>query len=144
MPNTVTQVELRRRMVEAMEPDLQISDKQAKDVVASLMAVVQEAISEGSKVNVFGIVNLTPSFRVGLPKRPGIDRTTGEETTFAARPAAVRVRATVPKKIKDSLPKTTSKAGKELQATAEERRKAYEKRQKERERELAGAGKGRK
>jgi nucleoid DNA-binding protein len=144
MPGTVTQAELRRRTLETMEDNLRISNAQGKDFVDSLVAVVTEAIEEGSKVALFGIVTLTPKYRAAKPKRKGVNPRTGEEQVFDARPASTTVGATVAKKIKDFAPATTSRAGKGLRDAAEARRAAAEKRAKQRERELAGAGKGRK
>lgn len=129
MPETVTQAELRRRMLESMEEDLRISPKQAKDVVDSLSAAVCGALNEGDKVSLFGIVTLTPVFRLAKPKRKGTDRITGEEKTLDPVPAKVAIRATASKRVKDALPDPTSKAGKALKSAAQERRAAYEARQ---------------
>lgn len=127
-PAGVSMAELRRKTVEIMEPELKISDKQAKDFVNSLVAVVKEATSEGRKVSLFGIVNLIPAFRLAKPRRKGIDPRTREETTFKAQPAMVKVRATVGKGIKDMLPKPTTAAGKALSAVQEYKAKEAEKR----------------
>src|SRR4051812_23638877 len=98
MANTVTQAELRRRTLEAMEDNLRVSPAQAKDFVASLVAAVTEALEEGSKVALFGIVNLKPAY--AFPRKAGkrLDPRTQEEVSVAARPASITVRAQVPKK----------------------------------------------
>jgi nucleoid DNA-binding protein len=119
---------------------LRISARAGKDFVDSLFAVVTEALEEGSKVNIFGLVTLRPAFRLPLPKRKGTDPRTGETVTRPARPASVLIRATVPKKIKDGAPTVNSKAGKELRTDAETRKAAAEKRARAKERELAKAG----
>ena len=142
MADTVTQAELRRRVLEAMEDDLRVTPKQGKDFVDSLFAVVTEALEEGSKVSLFGIVNLKPVYV--FPRKAGkrLDPRTNEEVSYASKPASVTVRAQVPKKIKDSACSTTSKAGKDLAAAAKQRREAAAKRAEQREKELVGATKG--
>lgn len=134
-PATLSQAALRREVLEIMEPELKISDKAAKDFVNSLSAVVQEAIGEGRKVSLFGIVNLNTGFKLAKPKRKGTDPRTGEETTFKAQPAKVTVRATVAKAIKDALPGPNTSVGKQLSAVAEHKRKEAEKRAKARAKE---------
>lgn len=144
MPDTVTQAELRRRTLEAMEDDLRISPKQAKDFVDSLVAAVEEALVDGSKIALFGIVNLKPAYVFPRKKGKGVNPRTGEEVEREAKPASITIRATVPKKLKEYAPTTSSKAGKELAAAAKVRREKAAARAAEREAELVGAGKGRK
>jgi nucleoid DNA-binding protein len=139
---TVSQADLRKRVVEAMEDELRVTDKVAKDFVASLIAVCEESLEKGEKVSLFGIVILNPSFRLAKPRRKGVDPRSGEEKMIDATPAKIAVRASVSKKMKDALPSTTSAVGKNLRAEAEERKAAAEKRAAAREREERKAAKG--
>lgn len=111
---TLTQAALTTKTLEAMEDDLRISPKQARDFLESARAVIEESIENGDKVAVFGIVTLTPKGTPAKPKRKGRNPATGEEVTLAPKPAGVKVRATVGKRVKDALPKADSKAGKAL------------------------------
>lgn len=139
---TITQAQLKRAVLDTMEDDLRISPKQASDFIDSLLAVVQEGVEEGKKVSVFGLVTLTPSFKLATPKRTGNDPRTGEERTFDAQPAKTRIRASVGSKVKDALPSTSSKAGKLLKSITEARRAASEERARLAEKEAAKAAKG--
>lgn len=125
---TVSQAELLRRTLDAMEDDLKIPPKNARDFLESARAVIESALAEGEKVSAFGIVNLTPSGVLAKPKRKGTDPRTGEEKTFDPKPASVRVKATVTKRLKDALPEPTDKAGKTLLSEARARKAATEQR----------------
>lgn len=129
---SLTQAQLLNETLEAMESDLRIKDKKvARDFIESMVAVIEGAVAEGKKVMLFGVVNLTPGFVLPLPKRPGVDRQTGEETMLEPRLAKTRVRATVGKRVKDALPGPRTKEGKHLEAIAIQAKKAAEKRARE-------------
>lgn len=130
---TVTQAELKKRTLAAMEDDLRIPAKNASDFIESLAASVEEAMEAGDKVSLFGLVTLTPVGVPAKPKRKGTDPRSGEERVFDPVPAKVKVRATVGKRVKDALPEPQSKVGKALisetrarQKAAQERREAAE------------------
>lgn len=146
MPETLTQAQLLAATLETMDDDLQISRKQARDFIESASAVVEEALADGQKVALFGLVTLTPSYKAAKPRRKGIDPRTQEERTYDAQPAKVRLRSTPGKRLKDALPSPTSGAGKSLKAELEARQEAARKRAAAREREekkqaKAGGGK---
>lgn len=124
---TLTQSQLLNRTLEVMEDDLRIPKKNAKDFVDSLVSVIEETVNDGDKVSLFGIVNLVPTGVTAKPKRKATDPRTGEEKMLDAKPASVKVKASVLKRIKDVAPLPTDKAGKRLVAEAKERaRKAAE------------------
>lgn len=132
---SVSQAELRRRTLETMEDELRIPDKNAKDFVTSLAAVVEEAMANGEKVMLFGITTLTPTGVPPKPKRKGRDPRTGEERTLDAKPAGVKVRVSAARAMKDALPAANSSVGKKLVKEARERQKAAQERAEAREAE---------
>jgi nucleoid DNA-binding protein len=116
----VTPAQLKKRVSEAM--DIPFANKtQEKDYYESLGYVIEELLEAGETINLFGLVKITPVFRLAKPKRKGTDPRTGEETTFAARPAKIALKANPLKKLKDALPSTTSKNGKVLRDVAQEK-----------------------
>lgn len=125
---TVTQAQLKKRVLETMEDDLRISPKSAGDFIESLVAVIEESIEAGDKVSVFGIVNLTPKGVPAKPKRKAVDPRTGEERTYDPTPAKLKVTATIGKRVKDALPSAQSKVGKTLISETRERQKAAQER----------------
>lgn len=138
---SLTQAQLLNYTLELMEDELRISKKQARDFIESSMAAAEDAVADGKRVSFFGVTIFTPSFVLAKPKRKGNDPRTGEERTYDAQPAKLRLKAAVPKRFKDALPSTSTKAAKALKAEAEERKAAAEKRAKDREREEAKAAK---
>lgn len=138
---TITQAQLTASVIDTMEDELRVSKKQAADFIESLKAVLEESVGDGKKVNVWGIVTLTPSFKMAKPKRKGVDPRTGEERTLDPVPAKVAVKAGVAKRIKDALPEPTSKAGKSLKAEAVARAEAAAERKAQREADEAKAAK---
>lgn len=137
-PGTVTQSQLLTKTLETMEDELRITPKQARDFAASLKAVVQEAVGNGHKVSLLGIVNLNTGFKLPKPRRKGMNPRSGQEEWLKATPAAVTLKASIPTAIKEALPRATSAAGKQLQALQEFRVKEAAKKAKQREREEAG------
>lgn len=119
---TLTQAALVRETLEAMEDDLRITPKQARDFIESMSAVVEEHLEAGERISLAGLVTITPSFSPSLPKRKGRDPRTGEETMLDSRPARVRVRVSASSRVKNALPGATTKAGKHLKSIADARK----------------------
>jgi nucleoid DNA-binding protein len=94
-----------KEVVFAMEDDLRVSNKQAKDFMDSLIAVIERELSEGNAVNFAGLVKLSPVLQTkgermipsefGNPESPKVKK---------KYPAKVTVKATAMKKAKDALP----------------------------------------
>jgi nucleoid DNA-binding protein len=79
-----------------------------KDVAAVLEALAETAKKQLSKKGpgVFTIPNLLKlkiRIKKATPERKGINRFTGEEQVFKAKPASRQVKATILKKFKDSV-----------------------------------------
>ncbi len=139
MPETLSAAALRRNTIETMEEELRISGKQAADFVESLCASVEEAIADGQRVSLFGLVTITPRFVASKPKGMRMNPFVGEMQMMDAKPASVTASAKVAKRVKDALPSATSAAGKSLRAEAAARKEAADERREAREKEAAKA-----
>jgi nucleoid DNA-binding protein len=136
---TVTQAQLLRGTLDIMEDDLRITSKQANDFVSSLRAVVEEQVEFGNKVNLLGLGIFTPVGVLAKPKRKGVKPQTGEEVVYPAKPASVKLKFGIAKRVREALPATTSSAGKSLLSTAKQRAEAAAERRAKREEEEAKA-----
>lgn len=58
----LSQSQLLDRVLATMDEENWISKKVGRDFIASLKAVVEDEISQGSPVRLFGIVNITPRY----------------------------------------------------------------------------------
>jgi nucleoid DNA-binding protein len=132
---TLTQAQLLNRTLEVMDDDLEIPKRNARDFIESMAASIEEALADGQKVSLFGLVTLTPKGVPAKPRRKGTDPRTGEEKTLDAKPATVRLTATAGKRLKDALPSATTKAGKALISEAKDRAAAAAARRDQREAE---------
>lgn len=139
MPETHSAAAVKREALELMNDDLRISARQAADFIESMCASVEEAIENGRRVALFGLVTITPKFVTAKPKRQGVDPRTGEPVTYPPKAASVGVRAAPAKRVKDALPTTASAAGKSLKAEAIARQEAAQQRREAREAEEAKA-----
>jgi nucleoid DNA-binding protein len=129
---TLTQSQLTEQALQIMDDDKRISKAQANDFLESARAVLEESIAEGNKVSVWGIVTLTPVFKLAKPRRKGVDPRTGEEQMLKAKPAEMAFRKpSVGKRFKDSLPSPKSKAAEPWMKQAEKAAKQAAKRARE-------------
>ena len=96
----LTQMQLAAAVAEKAD----LSNAEAKRVLAALEDVVLDEISNAQKVRIGGLVQLTPRMKSATKKRPGRNPATGEEITIAAKPASVDLRARPLAKAKDALP----------------------------------------
>ena len=90
-----------------------LSRADAKRALAALEEVVLDEIGNAEKVKIGGIVQLTVRVKPATKARQGRNPATGEETTIAAKPASVDVRARALAKTKQALP-SLQKAKKRL------------------------------
>lgn len=107
----LTQSQLLASVLETMEPENWISKKAGRDFVDSLQAVVQDALSEGEPVNVFGIVKLTPRYHTAgkreVYKEFGNPESGRVTKTYKPK---VSLKATILKTMKDALPNAAKMA----------------------------------
>lgn len=103
----LTQSALLMASLAKMEDDLLITRKQAKDFVESLLAVVDDEIGKGHPVNLFGMVKLVPRYHTTgtreVLKEFGNPESGKTKKSYKAK---VSLKATVFKRVKDSLPGT--------------------------------------
>ena len=92
------------QLAAAVAEKADLSNAEAKRVLAALEDVVLDEISNAQKVRIGGLVQLTPRMKSATKKRPGRNPATGEEITIAAKPASVDLRARPLAKAKDALP----------------------------------------
>jgi DNA-binding protein HU-beta len=107
----LTQVQL----AAAVADRAQLSNADARRVLAALEDVVLDQLSNAEKVRIAGIVQLTVRVKPATKKRTGRNPATGEEITIAAKPASVDVRARSLAKAKQALP-SVQKARRRLAA----------------------------
>jgi nucleoid DNA-binding protein len=67
----------------------EVSNADARRVLAALDEVVLEEIGNPQKVRIGGLVQLTPRVKPATKKRQGRNPATGEEITIAAEPTSV-------------------------------------------------------
>ena len=96
----LTQTQLAAAVAEKAD----LSNAEAKRVLAALEDVVLDEIGNAQKVRIGGLVQLTPRMKPATKKRPGRNPATGEEITIAAKPASVDLRARPLAKAKEALP----------------------------------------
>jgi nucleoid DNA-binding protein len=109
LPQTETQ------LPSAVADRAEISNSEAKRVLAALEAIVLEELGNAQKVRVAGLVQLTVRVKPAQKKRKGRNPATGEEITIAAKPASVDLRARPLAKAKAALP-SVQKARRRLAA----------------------------
>lgn len=131
----VTKNQLIDLALDAMEDDLKITKKQAKDFVESAHAAVMEQLEKGMDIVVFDFANLKPDFVLKRPKRMAANPRTGEVEEQAARPEKVRIKVTANKRMKDAVPAASTKVAKVLKAITVERAEAAAKRKADKEAE---------
>jgi len=101
----LTQSQLLVTTLETMEQDNWISKAAGRDFVDSLQAVVQDALSKGEPVNLFGIVKLVPRYHTA-GKREVYKEFGNPDSgrTIKNYKPKVTLKATVLKTTKDALP----------------------------------------
>src|SRR3954471_4733585 len=92
------------QLAAAVAEKADLSNAEAKRVLAALEDVVLDEISNAQKVRIGGLVQLTPRMKSATKKRPGRNPATGAEITIAAKPASVDLRARPLAKAKHALP----------------------------------------
>jgi len=105
----LTQTQLIATVAERSE----LSQADAKRVLAALDEVVLEELGNAQKVRIGGLVQLTVRVKPASKARKGRNPATGEEITIAAKPASVDLRARPLAKAKAALP-TVQKARRRL------------------------------
>lgn len=134
---TISAAQLSRETIATLEPPNQAVVKPSvmRDVVASLQAVVAEALDNGNAVNLFGLVKLAPKGTVAVKAKKNVPDpfNPGETKDVPAKPAGTKIGATVLKAAKEAAPSPTSKVGKELIAQAKAKTDAAAERKAERE-----------
>jgi DNA-binding protein HU-beta len=107
----LTQTQLASAVAERAD----MSNADARRVLAALDEVVLEELGNAQKVRIGGLVQLTVRVKPATKKRAGRNPATGEEITIAAKPASVDVRARPLAKAKAALP-SVQKARRRLAA----------------------------
>jgi len=79
---------------------LDITRQDAKDYLEALSEFVNEAMTNGERVKIAGVV-IEPADSKARKKRMGRNPQTGEEVEIKAKPASVRVKARIVKPLKD-------------------------------------------
>lgn len=134
---TISAAQIAKETIATLEPQNKAIVKPAvmRDIVASIQAVVQEAVYDGNAVNLFGLVKITPKGTLPQKAKKNVeDRfNPGEFKDVPAKPAGTKVGVTTLKMIKDVAPDPTGKAGKVLIAEAKAKADAAAKRKAERE-----------
>jgi len=109
--DTMSQSELAIEAVATMDDPLSI--KQRKDFIDSLKAVIDDAISEGRAVNLFGLVKITPRLHTKgvreVFKEFGNPESGRVKKTY---PAKTTLKVTALKPLKDALPNANKMARK--------------------------------
>lgn len=91
-----------------MEDDLRITKKQAADFSASLIAAAEQAFEKGEPVNFFGLVKLVPRFHTKGVRQVNEEFGNPESKKVTKKyPAKVSIKATIYKRVKDTLPTAT-------------------------------------
>jgi nucleoid DNA-binding protein len=103
------------QLVSAVAERADMSQADARRVLAALDDVVLAELGNAQKVRIGGLVQLTPRVKPATKKRPGRNPATGEEITIAAKPASVDLRARPLAKAKGTLP-SVQKARRRLAA----------------------------
>ena len=98
MPLTQTQ------LATAVAERAEVTNADAKRVLAALDEVILEELGNAQKVRIGGLVQLTPRVKPATKKRKGRNPATGEQIEIAAKPASVDIRARPLAKAKDALP----------------------------------------
>jgi DNA-binding protein HU-beta len=103
------------QLAAAVAAKTEISNAEAKRVIAALEEIVLEELGNAQKVRIGGLVQLTVRVKPASKARKGRNPATGEEITIAAKPASVDLRARPLAKAKAALP-TVQKARRRLAA----------------------------
>ena len=109
MPLTQTQ------LAAAVADRAEISNAEAKRVLAALDEVILEELGNAQKVRIGGLVQLTVRVKPAQKARMGRNPATGEEIKIAAKPASVDLKARPLAKAKTALP-SVQKARRRLAA----------------------------
>ena len=96
----LTQTQLAAAVAEKTD----LSNAEAKRVLAALEEVILQEIGNAEKVRIGGLVQLTVRVKPATKARKGRNPATGEEITISAKPASVDVRARPLAKAKEALP----------------------------------------
>lgn len=111
---TVGVGELKRRLKETIESDVRPAE--LNDVLESLQAVVEDAISNGEAVNLLGLVKITPKYKPAVKAARNVPNPfkQGETYNREAKPAKIVVKARALARLGHAVPSATSAAGKSL------------------------------
>ena len=82
----------------------EVAAKDVRAVMAALEAAIHASIGKkgAGQFVLPGVLKITAVSVAAKPKRKGINPFTGQETTFAAKPATVKVKVRPMKKLKDA------------------------------------------
>lgn len=109
--DTMSQAELLRETVAVMDDPVSI--KQRKDFLDSMKSVIDDAISEGRAVNMFGLVKLTPRLHTKGVRE--VNEVFGDPTSKKVKKnyaAKTTLKVTALKPLKDALPNANKMAKK--------------------------------
>jgi nucleoid DNA-binding protein len=103
-PQSIKSVLTKSALVAHLSGTTGSAAKDVRAVLAALEGTIHAAIGrKGARVFVLpGLLKITVTNVPAKPKRKGINPFTGAETTFAAKPATVKVKVRPMKKLKDA------------------------------------------
>jgi nucleoid DNA-binding protein len=103
-PKPIKEVLSKSGLVAHIAEATEIAAKDVRAVLAALEAAAHASISKkgAGQFVLPGLLKITAVNVPAKPKRKGVNPFTGEPTTFAAKPATVKVKARPMKKLKDA------------------------------------------
>lgn len=100
----------RSEFIAELAARLETDKADAKGILATFEELVVDTVSEGEPVTLSGFVKFARKDTPAKPKRKGRNPATGEEMTFQAKPASVKVAVTPLKAFKDTVLDAAKKA----------------------------------
>lgn len=103
-PKPIKDVMSKSALIAHISGATDVATKDVRAVMASLEGTIHASIGKkGAGMFVLpGVLKITAVSVPAKPKRKGINPFTGQETTFAAKPATVKVKVRPMKKLKDA------------------------------------------
>lgn len=103
-PKPIKDVLSKSALVAHIAAATEVAAKDVRAVLATLEGAIHASIGKkgAGQFVLPGVLKITAVSVAAKPKRKGINPFTGQETTFAAKPASVKVKVRPMKKLKDA------------------------------------------
>jgi nucleoid DNA-binding protein len=103
-PKPIKDVMSKSALVTHIADATEVTAKDVRAILAALEGAIYASMGKkGAGIFVLpGVLKITAVSVAAKPKRKGINPFTGQETTFAAKPASVKVKVRPMKKLKDA------------------------------------------